>query len=483
MTQRKALEALCTRARERARAAQAPVLASFATVSDGIDPIAELEARDARDQPADFRFIWARPKDGQTLAARGAAVRFRASGPRRFHDMLEQVETALKTAVCAQDDEADPHGAPYALGGFAFFDELDDSQWPGFGTAQMAVPAWMALQTNGTTRTVVSTFVQPGDHPARMAEILTGQLAGGNGRPAATSSGERETQLPVRETRSPVRAAAFRRADDVEGHRHWLRMVRNVLARIEAGKLSKVVLARAVDLFRSAPVSPYKTLKALRTAYPDCFSFLIDPGGGQHFMGATPERLAKLRDGLMQFGAMAGSAPRGDRTDADDALGQRLLDDPKERHEHAIVVDAILEAIRPYGGEPELPASPRLVKLTNVQHLYTPISLRPQAPASLLSLLGRLHPTPAVGGVPQYIALDFILDQDDFDRGWYAGPVGWVNARGDGEFAVALRSGAFRDGRVRLFTGAGIVADSDPETEYFETQLKLQPLLSALAHD
>ena len=478
MTQREALEALCTRACGQAQATQAPVLASFATVgtvSGGIDPVAELEARDARYEQADFRFVWARPKDGLTLAARGAAVRFRASGPRRFHDMLEQVETALKAAVCAQDGEADAGGAPYALGGFAFFDELDDSQWPGFGTAQMAVPAWMALQTNGTTRTVVSTFVQPGDHPARMAEFLAGQLEGTNGHPAAASSDKRETRFPAR-------AGAFQRADEVEGHRHWLRMVRNVLAGIKAGKLSKVVLARAVDLFRSAPVSPYTILKALRAAYPDCFSFLVDPGGGQHFMGATPERLANLRDGLMRFGALAGSAPRGERSEADDALGQHLLDDPKERHEHAIVVDAILEAIRPFGGEPELPDAPRLVKLSNVQHLYTPISLRPQEPASLLSLLARLHPTPAVGGFPQETALDLIRDQEDFDRGWYAGPVGWVNARGDGEFAVALRSGAFRDGRVRLFTGAGIVAGSDPETEYFETQLKLQPLLSALAH-
>jgi menaquinone-specific isochorismate synthase len=149
--------------------------------------------------------------------------------------------------------------------------------------------------------------------------------------------------------------------------------------------------------------------------------------------------------------------------------------------------------VRPLGGALEFPEAPRLVKLTNVQHLYTPITLRPAGPLSLIALLGRLHPTPAVGGHPRPEALALIQAEEGFDRGWYAGPLGWIDARGEGEFAVALRSGALRsaapgsgetgcgkNGRARLFTGAGIVADSDPEMEYFETQLKLQPMLNAL---
>jgi isochorismate synthase len=455
------VESLCAQARLRARQLGEPVIASWVVASNGREPLAALESV-ASDG---FRFAWERPKDGFALAAGGAAMRFLASGARRFHELSERVGTALRAAI-AGGPAANALRAPFALGGFSFFDRVDEGQWPGFGPARLVVPSWLSLRTREGQHAVLSTAVGPDDDPVRAARRI-GSLGAESAKPGAqalTSGSKPE----------------LRRQDEVEGHRHWLEMVRRAVSRIRAGDLTKVVMARAVELIGVLP-SPVRAFRALRAAYPDCFTFLMDPGAGHAFLGASPERLARLSGGMIHLGALAGSAPRGDRPDADESIGRRLLASEKERREHAIVLDAILEALRPLGGELAVPGQPRLVKLTNVQHLYTPVSVRPQEPVSLISLLARLHPTPAVGGHPRAEALELIRGEEDFDRGWYAGPLGWMDAGGEGEFAVGLRSGLLGEGRARLFTGAGIVAESDPEAEYFETQLKLQPMLNALS--
>jgi isochorismate synthase len=223
-------------------------------------------------------------------------------------------------------------------------------------------------------------------------------------------------------------------------------------------------------------------LGRLRRDYPNCFSFLIDPGQSQVFLGATPERLLKTQNGTFHLDALAGTVPRGSGAEADQALGQTLLSSPKERQEHAIVVDDIVELLSPFG-EVSFPDEPELKALANVWHLFTPITLRPDKPVSLLTLVKRLHPTSAVGGMPREAAFALIHRMEDFDRGWYGSPVGWLNGRGHGEFAVALRTGTIAGNRVRLFAGGGIVAESDPEQEYEETQVKFQPLLSALGQE
>jgi isochorismate synthase len=469
MIDRDVVETLCARARDRARESGEPVVVSCVAAANGAEPLAALEAM----PPDGFRFAWERPKDGFALTAGGAARRFVAQGARRFHEMSERVGTALRSAITGGPAAAELP-APFVLGGFSFFDQLDETQWPGFGPAQLVIPRWMKLHTRRGAHTVLSAAVGGDDDPAaaaaglhRLGETLATAAA------TATVAGRPDP---------PSAPSRLQRADEVEGHRHWLEMVRHALERIRAGGLTKVVLARAVELAGGLP-SPFRMLRALRAAYPDCFAFLMDPGAGHTFLGATPERLARIVEGTIKLGALAGTAPRGGRIDADEAIGRRLLASEKERQEHDIVVQAILDAVRPLGGALDVPDQPRLVKLTNVQHLYTPVSVRPREPVSLISLLARLHPTPAVGGHPRSEALDLIRREERFDRGWYAGPVGWMDAQGGGEFAVGLRSGLLGAGRARLFAGNGIVAGADPESEYFETQLKLQPMLSALADE
>jgi isochorismate synthase len=178
--------------------------------------------------------------------------------------------------------------------------------------------------------------------------------------------------------------------------------------------------------------------------------------------------------------ALAGTGPRGATPEEDCALGQRLLADPKERTEHAVVVDAVREGLAEVSTRVVTEAEPRLHKLANVQHLVTPIRAQVQPGRGVLDLVERLHPTPAVGGYPRKRALEVIRQVEELDRGWYAAPLGWVDAQGQGEFVVGLRSALLRGDAATLFAGCGIVADSDPATELAEAGWKLRPILSAL---
>lgn len=221
-------------------------------------------------------------------------------------------------------------------------------------------------------------------------------------------------------------------------------------------------------------------LNHLRQRYPECYSFSIASGRGQSFIGASPERLVRVADGRMHTAALAGSAPRGESASEDAALAQALLHSEKDLREHRLVLDAIAGSLADLGLKLEHPATPRLLGLANVQHLNTPISAALPPGVHILDLVERLHPTPAVGGVPQAEALTAIRRLEPFARGLYAGPQGWVDHRGGGEFFVGIRS-ALIDGRTATaYAGAGIVAGSEPEKELAETELKFRALIGAL---
>jgi isochorismate synthase len=471
--ERAALMPLVERARAEARRTGRPVLLSFAAPLPDQDPLALLQALGTGEP---FRFYWEQPAAGLALAAGGAARRFVAAGARRFRDVAEQVETALFEAVAGGVDGVRIGGAeacpgPFVLGGFSFFDQVEAAHWPGFGPAQLVVPHWLALRRDGATLGVATAAVHADTPPHSVVGALT----------AALHRLRRAALEPPPEN-GHGRNHAFRSEAREDGRAQWIEIVRRAREHIRAGRLSKVVLARALDLVCEAPPSPLGLLRRLRAAYPDCTNFLMDPGAGQVFLGATPERMARVSNGSVGLAAVAGTMPRGGTPEADDAYAARLLDSRKEREEHQIVVDAILAAVRGLGAV-ECPERPQVVKLSNLQHLITPITLHPERPTSMLALLERLHPTPAVGGHPREEAFALIRECERFERGWYGAPVGWLNARGEGEFAVALRAGKLAGERLQLFAGGGIMADSDPEREFEETQIKLQPLLSALASE
>jgi salicylate biosynthesis isochorismate synthase/menaquinone-specific isochorismate synthase len=250
--------------------------------------------------------------------------------------------------------------------------------------------------------------------------------------------------------------------------------------RIRGGALEKVVLAREVLLRAPGAYDSAAVFGALRELFPACFCFCCGTPEAA-FLGASPELLVRRSGAGVSTVALAGSARRSSDPSVDDHLGERLLQSSKDRGEHAIVVRRIVRSLRRHAVWVEEGDEPELVKVANIQHLATPIHAQLAEPRSAIELAGMLHPTPAVGGEPWPAAGELIDELEGMDRGWYAGPVGWMDGTEDGEFCVGLRSALLRDREAHLFAGNGMVAESDPADELAETEVKLEAMLPLLS--
>ena len=410
------------------------------------DPIAWL-----RNEP-DVRALWLRPAHGEAIALRGALRSFEAPG-----NDLEPVAAAWRELLAdAVIDERTfspapsvslPHG-PMLMGGLAF-DPLREATalWTGFPPARFVLPEHSLVQRGGS------------------AWLTTNELIG---PPAHARDASRAWEAPAPELRSLSADA-------------WRRLVGSTAAAIRRSEngLRKVVLARAQRITSEQPFELETALRKLATAYPTCTVFAFG-SPERTFLGATPERLVTLHNGVASSMALAASMRRGESEAEDAALGQRLLSDPKERTEHAIVVDSLRESFEGVCTGVVADAEPRIERLPNVQHLLTRVRGQVRPGGSLLELVQALHPTPAMGGSPRPAALEYIRRNEGLDRGWYTGAIGWLDHRGDGDFSVAIRSALVRGREAILFAGCGIAADSDPAAEYVEAELKLRPMLGAL---
>jgi menaquinone-specific isochorismate synthase len=256
--------------------------------------------------------------------------------------------------------------------------------------------------------------------------------------------------------------------------------VAKALERIAAGEFKKIVLARAQDLQADRPLHPLRMLNGLRQRFPDCYSFSFANGRGQSFIGASPERLVRASKGVLETEALAGSIRRGSGASEDAALASALLGSEKDVREQRQVLDDIVARLTPLGLTLEYGEKPQLRRLANVQHLHTPVRCVLPEAVRLLDVLAALHPTPAVGGSPRAAAVARIRELEGFPRGLYAGALGWLNARGGGEFFVGIRSALVDGATARVFAGAGIVAGSTPEKEFAETELKFKAMREAL---
>lgn len=257
--------------------------------------------------------------------------------------------------------------------------------------------------------------------------------------------------------------------------------VKAVLSPVKNGRLHKVVLADVMDVVTPQPIDEVRSLQTLRHNHPDCTVFSVSNGKGQSFIGASPERLLSIRKGQLTTDALAGSASRSPLRGIDHQLAQSLLHSEKERYEHRVVVEFIVHQLRSLGLSPHYASSPQILQLANIQHLHTPISalLSPHS-ISPLEIIDKLHPTPAVAGLPRQLACQLIRQHETFDRGLYAAPLGWMDTEGNSEFIVGIRSALIDGCKARLYAGAGIVSGSEPAKELAEIKLKLQTLLNAL---
>ena len=389
----------------------------------------------------DERWYWEVPEDGTAWVGMGSAATISTSGPGRFDEAAREADQLLGGLRVTGPSDAP---LPRLAAGFAFDDTAQSGPWAPFGDGRLVLPAVQVLRRGGHTWVI---RIDGHDRPTPV--VVAPDPAG------------------------PVGVDAADWADEVS-RSHYRHLVELALEAIERGELVKAVPCRSLRLDRRPDVA--RLLATLRNTYPACATLGVSIGATS-FVAATPERLVAVTGDRLRTAALAGSAPRHADPAIDAALGQGLLTSPKERSEHAVVVDAIDRSLQRLGVVDRHPADPTLLRLHGIQHLHTPIDAELPTGIGLFDVVGALHPTPAVAGHPGGRSAELRSIHEGMERGWFASPVGWLDSSGDGEFRVALRSALVTDVDTTLYAGAGVVRGSDPSRELLETDVKLGALL------
>jgi isochorismate synthase len=412
---------------------------------------------------SDRWFCWEQPDRDFALAGMGVAREASSRGRRRFAEVARAIGETGRDAVIDEPRGLPAGAGPVWLGGFAFDPEGGGSAtWSSFEPGSLFLPEVSVCRRGEDAFLTVNAVVGPGDDAERRGVELTARFAGLRTDATLPLLDPHQTARPtIRSARPP---GAFEEA------------VEKATTRIAAGEMEKVVLAREVIVEAAAAHDPGPIFGAMRAQFPACFCFCAGTPEAA-FVGASPELLVRRSGAGVSTVALAGSTRRSSDPAVDDHLGERLLRSDKDRREHRIVAERIVRRLRPHAVWVETGPEPEIVKVANIQHLATPVIAQLAEPHSAIELAGMLHPTPAVGGEPWPAAAAPLTELEQMDRGWYAAPVGWMDATEDGEFCVALRSALLRDRDAHLFAGVGVVAGSDPEAELAETEVKLGAML------
>ena len=458
------LERAVTRALHRARATGSGAYVSIgAPLERPADPAAIVAASRRPDEPW---FCLEQPdRDGSALAALGCLVALEARGLARFAEIARRWR-ALAAGAFTDPRTGPPGSGLVALGGFAFAPDGGASpRWSGFAPASLVVPEVSFARRRSETWITLNALVAPDD---TVEDVLA--------RVQRRLQELRSEALPLLD---PAPTGRYEVVSPMPPA-HYEQAVGRAVERIRAGELQKVVLAREVEVHAPADHDPAAVLGLLREEFPSCLVFAVGRGDAT-FVAASPELLVRREGQRVSTVALAGSIRRSADPAVDDHLGEQLLRSEKDREENTIVARRITRALRPHAVWVTAAEEPVLVKVANIQHLAAPIRAQLASSIGAIELAGLLHPTPAVGAEPASAALDVIPALEGLDRGWYAGPVGWSDDGGDGEFCVALRCALLRGRTATCYAGGGIVRDSDPAAELAETELKLQAMLPALA--
>jgi isochorismate synthase len=443
------------------------LLASATAAAPSLDPIALYAAAVEADLEA---ALWLRPSEGTAFVGIGRAWAVEAAGPPRFGEAEAAWRELLDDARGDRPSDAPPGAGPVLLGGMGFTgrEPAADDPWRPFGPSSLVLPE-LLLTVTPAGAFVTASALDVDAEGARRLDTTWARLL------------DRARELrpnPNGIVAMPV-FAPLRVSDEQPAHAEWRRLVGMYAGAVGRGRIDKVVLARRVGLRSPVELDVPNALRRLAASAPESTTYAYRRDG-RTFLGATPERLVRTEGRTFRTVAVAGTIRRGSDPAEDALLARRLLASEKDREEHLIVVEAIRTLLEPAADSLRIAPEPGVMTLRFVQHLVTEITGSVPEGRGLLALAERLHPTPAVGGDPRDVALALIDEHEGFDRGWYAGPIGWLGADGDGELCVALRCGIVDRTRATLFAGCGIVADSDPDLEWEESRIKLQAVISAL---
>ena len=407
------------------------------------------------------RFFWQNREKTLTLVGLGHAYIIENNEDHNRFDLVENEWKALTKNIVKEASELQP----ILFGGFTFDPKNDKSgEWAGFPQSYFAVATYQLVIRHDKAYVSIHLVTENEDSLEEFDCLRA----------------ERDHLIhaaQVRELKTYAKPV-MTKYDEVNKEQ-YLQSIDTVTSLIKDNWAQKVVIARSLEMQFANNVSSPQVLSQVMNEQPESYLFGLER---DHllFFGASPERLVKVENGYAYSSCVAGSIKRGNTAEEDKKLGESLLHDQKNLGEHRYVVEMIGETFAKNCTQYKVPKHPKLLKIRDIQHLYTPVEGKLSKGATILQLVKHLHPTPALGGVPRMKALAMIRQYESMNRGLYAAPIGWVDAEGNGEFAVAIRSAALIDNRAYLYAGGGIVADSEPISEYEETLVKFRPMLRAL---
>lgn len=439
---------------EVSRSKQSPQIASITLPFHQIDFIANI--------PDGFHCYIEKPKTTEAVLAISTIIEAEYSGKNRFQHSKAFCEEVINNTHCYSENIAQAPSDFRIFSGFTFFPDTTCEFSP-FKPATAFVPQLQITQKQNLYALTINLFIDPAYTDRKLYDIYQDTIT--------KTKNFKTTPSPASNKTSAITAKLIGDLNTFEKNAYV------ALQNIKANKYKKIVLAQALDLTNSVNAFNLRsTLEKLKQDYSNCFIFSLNAGRSSTFIGASPERIFKKDRFAIETEAIAGSKPRSQDTNKDDLLGKELINSPKERLEQDLIIESLVEKLKALGLQPYYKKEPSILKLSTLQHLYTSIVAELNSPLHPLDILEILHPTPAVGGMPFEAAQEDIQKLEPFDRNLYAGPIGWLNPRGESEFIVGIRSGVVDGNRARIYAGAGIVESSTPNSELEEIELKLDSI-------
>lgn len=450
-------------------------IVSIAKYIKAIDPLVFLATMM---QPNQLSFYWENQRKKEAVVAIGSIKSFQINSTasaqeeyisdNRFLKCQEFIEYCQKKILRVGDFEL--NNIPYFFAHFNFFNQ-PINQNNSFPSAHIFIPYLQLVKKQNQYIIIINNLK---NNPHKQNQLLDIFFNDNN----QNINGYTQQLTFIEQEENNLQRNIKDLLNNLEYENFTLK-VRQALAKIRRKEISKIVIAHALEMNSDQSFNVIASLANLRQNHPDCYIFSISNKENNYFIGASPERLLSIQDHQLVTDALAGSAPRGDSDFEDQFLGETLLNSEKEKREHDAVSEFIMRRLSELELKPKK-ASLQLLKLSNIQHLWTPIYAHIPSDLKALEIIDQLHPTPAVAGVPIDVACEEIKRRENFDRSLYAAPLGWIDCNGNCEFIVGIRSALIQGDKARLYAGAGIVAGSDPQQELTEIQLKFQALLQAL---
>ncbi|MCF8259945.1 MAG: isochorismate synthase [Melioribacteraceae bacterium] len=440
-------------------------ISSFISVIDKteIRPILESIYKDTNEF-----FYWDKPESGFTLLGIGSTYQIKKNGDSRILETEAKINS-IRDKIYHNWSSIPLKSFPFFMGGMKFAANEKSDLWEDYQDSDWFIPRFIVL-TQGIESFLVFNFDFKSDEKENLLKEFQNfsELISNSSNTKLSKFDENFVGIKISNKETELN--------------DWELKINAALNKIKSGNIQKIVLSRMVsqDLSHNPPI-PY-IMEILAKKYPLCYIFAFKKSDSI-FFGASPEMLAKVDDGWIEADALAGSSPRGINEAEDKLFENELLSSPKNLMEQKAVVDFIVNAFNSFSDDLIFEKVPIIRKLSNIQHLWTPIRAKLKKGKDVFSIIKEIHPTPAICGAPWSEALGSIIEMEEHSRGLFTGTVGWFNFSGEGEFAVAIRSALIKNKKLFAFAGCGIVEGSDPVSEFNEAELKLKPILSLFEND